>query len=371
METVRSWWKTHQTTPNNDYDHFQLVCRLRKEVLCPYVVVAETDGRPLAILIARMEQTHFVPAVGYFKPIKISAKVLTVIHEALIGEVDEKIGNELIRHLWTVLCSRDIVALAFCHVPDDSPLLKALMTNIPHWWRERKPNWSVHWEMDIPDEQGFILKNMKSKHRSGLRSKEKKLIAAFQGKVAWRWITRFDDIPYLCSCIEEVASRTYQRGLGVGFVNDEEQRRRFDLFSKRGLLRMHLLVTLGKIRAYRIGIIYRSVFHGFGIGYDPELRKYRPGTLSFLHTMDNLVREGVKKVDFGLGDAHYKQRFGDRSWREGTVHLFAPSVKGLTLKQALGSFDALDRAARHLLQKTGGLNFIKTGWRRRVTPNKG
>ena len=89
-----------------------------------------------------------------------------------------------------------------------------------------------------------------------------------------------------------------------------------------------------------------------------------------MRMVDELVREGIKKLDFGLGDAHYKQRFGNRSWREATIRLFAPSAKGLTFRSMLGLFGTLDGAARRLLQRTGFLDRLKTGWRTRLASTR-
>ncbi len=366
LETVRAYWEDWQNHPNSDFAHFKLVCRIRDEVLRPLVIVVERNGKPCTLLAARLERSHFNPAIGYFIAVRVPALILTVIHEGLLGLVDDEIAEMLVRHVWSLLSSKEADAAVFNHLHENSPLLKALLYHKQRWWRDRKPIWSKHWDMEILGEQGFLLNNMKSKHRYYLRKVEKELTSAFQNKVSWLWVKRFDDLPHLCERIEEVAALTYQRGLGAGFVNDEEYRQRFDLFARRGLLRMLLLEAQGKIRAFWMGIIYRGTYYSSETGYDPALRKYYPGTLVFLHMVNELVREETKNLDFGLGDADYKQRFGDRCWQEATVRLFAPTGKGFILRLCLGFFAILDRTARKLVQKAGILDRIKTYWRRRL-----
>lgn len=222
--------------------------------------------------------------------------------------------------------------------------------------------------MDLQYEIGFLLKKLRSKHRSWLRKKQRELEFTFPGKVNWHWMREIDDVSGLCSLIESVAARTYQRGLGAGFVNDEEHRQRFTLFASRGQLRAQLLEIDGQVRAYWIGIVYQGVFHSWETGYDPDLHVFEPGTLIFLRMVDQLVLEGVRKLDFGLGDAAYKRRFGDHSWREATVRLFAPSAKGVAIRSVLGTTSMLDGVARRFLQKIGVLDRLKTGWRRRLAP---
>ena len=112
-------------------------------------------------------------------------------------------------------------------------------------------------------------------------------------------MTSFDDIASLCTRLDGVAGRTYQRGLGAGFFDNEEYRQRFALFARRGQLRVELLEIDGIARAFWFGIVYDGVFHSSETGYDPELREYEVGTLMFIRMSDELAREGVSRLDFG------------------------------------------------------------------------
>lgn len=368
LESMRVCWEEWQNHPNSDLDHFKLICHLRPEVECPHVTVIERDDHPCALLVARLERTRFVPSIGYFKPIQIPAKVLTVLYQGLLGQVDEKIAEALVRHLLSLLASGEADAVAFHNLSEHSPLLEALLLRGPRWLCEKTPVWSEHWSMALPEKPGFLMKKMKSKHRGWIRNRQRKLESAFLGKVSWRWMSRFDDVPGLCARLETVAARTYQRGLEAGFVDDEEHRRRFALFANRGQLRIQLLEIDGMVQAFWIGTIYKGVFHSSATGYNPNLRAYEPGTLVFLRMVDELVREGVRKLDFGLGGASYKQRFGDQCWPEATLRLFAPTAKGLALRSSLGICAMLDGAGRRLLQKAGMSDRLKTLWRRRLAP---
>ncbi len=368
LETVRDYWQIWQNHPNIDFAHFQLVCGLREEVECPYVTVLEHEGKPYGLLAARLERTYFRLSIAYLNLVQIPSKILTVVYEGLLGDVNEETAQILTQHLLSSLASGEADAVAFHQIAEDSPLYKALMMREPRLLSGKGNAWSTHREMVLCKEPGFQLKKLQSKHRSWIRGREKKLASTFSGKVCWRWVKNFDDIPKLCSQLEEVAAHTYQRGLGVGFRNDEEHRQRFALFAGRGQLRIQLLEIEGKIRAFWIGQVYRNIFHSEATGYDMELSEYEPGTLVLMHMIDELVKEEVLKLDFGLGDALYKQRFGDRSWREKTITVFAPTAKGLFLWFGLGICAVLDRLGRHMAQKTGLLDRVKTIWRQRLAP---
>lgn len=364
LEAVRTYWEKWQNHPNNDFDQFKMVCQLRPEVEGPCVAVIERDSQPQALLVGRLERTHVVPSIGYFKPARIPARVLTVLHQGLLGQEDEETGSVVIRHLWSLLTSGEADAVVFHKLSEGSPLQRALQIHGPRWWCEKKPVWCAHWQTVLNGEQGFLMKNMKPKHRALIRKKERDLEAAFPGKVSWRWVSRFDDLPGLCAQLEEVAARTYQRGLESGFTDNEEHRRRFALFADRGQLRAQLLEIDGRVRAFDIGIVYNDTFFGSETGFDPDLREFVPGTLVMLRMVDELMREGVRKIDWGLGDAHYKRNFGDLSWQEANVWLFAPTVKGMFLRSILRVSAMLDSAARRILQRLRLADRLKTIWRR-------
>ena len=369
LEAVRTDWEKWQSHPNNDFAQFKMICGLRSEVESPCVAVIKQDGQPNALLAGRLEHTQFAPSIGYTRPMSISARVITILHQGVLGQMDDEAAVKSVEVLWSLLRSGMADAVEFHYLSDDSALLKALRLHRPGWLCQKQPRWAIHWEMNLPD-GAFIERKVRAKHRTGIRRKERDLEAAFPGKVSWRWMSRFDDISGLCGRLEEVAAVAYQRGLGSGFRDNEEFRRRLTLFAGRGQLRVQLLEIDGRIRAFWYGFLYRDVFHLSETAYDPDLSKYEVGTMIFIRLNDELVKEGVRKLDFGIGDAPYKRRFGDRSWKEGTVWLFAPTAKGVVLRSYSGLSTTVDQFGRKLVEQMGALNRFKTNWRRRLTPMK-
>jgi CelD/BcsL family acetyltransferase involved in cellulose biosynthesis len=366
LEAVRAYWENWQDYPNSDFVHFQLICRLRAEVICPHVTVVERNGEPCCLLIARLENFNFTPAIGYLKLARIPAKIITVLHRGVVGEVTNETALALVQHLLVLISSGEADAVVFHELPENSSLLQTLLLNGPRFVCEKKPAWSSHWTMTLPDQPGLLLKKFRAKHRTWVRKKQKEIEADFSGRLAWRYLSSFENVPELCTRLEAVAVRTYQRGLGAGFKDDREHRQRFALFADRGQLRVQLLEIQERIAAYWIGIIYRDTFHSWATAYDPDFGKYEVGTQILVRMVDELAQEGVRKLDFGLGDAHYKKRFGDHSWSEATLAMFAPTAKGVTIRSVLGASKVLDDYARRALQKTGVLDKLKTGWRRRL-----
>ena len=366
LETIRAFWQRQQHHPNTDLELFELICSNRPEVISPVAFVIERDAKLFSLLIARLERSNFTPSVGYFKPFKIPVIALRVLHEGLIGDENETVSAELVSYLLSFLKSKQVDAITFHHFREDSSLVKALLNGGKQFWFNNRPNWSVHRSMTIGSEAGFLLSAMKPKHRSWIRKKGRDLDSASENQTVWHWLSKFEDLDKLCAEMENVAALSYQRGLGAGFVNDEEHRKRLALFSDRGQLRIQLLVVKGNVKAYWMGIVYRNVFHSWATSYDSELSKYEPGTQLFLRLTDELVKEGVNKLDFGLGDAHYKKRFGDNSWREASFTLYAPTFKGYLIGAIMGIFDIIDKTVRKVVAKIKLEDLIKTKWRHHI-----
>lgn len=367
LQRIKSIWENWQCHPNTDFQHFKLVCGLREEVYCPYVFLIEKNCSVKALLVARFEKINNAPKIGYFEPVKIASDVLSVLYQGVLGDLSELAARSLVQKILDLLRSGKYDMVEFNNLQENSTLLNNLIEYSPKSWVEKEIRWSKHWIMKLPEEPGLLIKKLKSKHRSWIRGRLRKLERDFSDRLAIRWLKNFDDIPGLCAKLEEVAKLTYQRQLGAGFKNDEEHRKRFELFSSRNLLRLQLLEIDDQISAFWIGVIYNGTFYSSETGYDPSLRVYEPGTIVFLRMVDELIKERVRKLDFGFGDAKYKSRFGTGSWLEGTVRLYAPTIKGRILKTANRGALFVDKSGRWVVNKIGVLDLIKTKWRRRLS----
>src|SRR5262249_24075617 len=127
------------------------------------------------------------------------------------------------------------------------------------------------------------------------------------------------DIDRVMEHAESIACRTYQRGLGVGFVANDENRQRFLVDAKRGRFRAYFLYLGEKPIAFFLGTLHKNVLYDNFTAYDPAHAKYSPGTFLFYKIFEELCRDGIKAVDFGFGDAWYKAQFGNQRNDETTV----------------------------------------------------
>ncbi len=319
VEEIRPAWSTWRGHRDADIDVYQTLLGFRSDAATPHVILVERDGHPDAILVGTASTTTLSKRIAY-----------------LTMPVPRVRVHRVATHVRSVLM-RD-------HV------------------RTRHS----HWLMTLPDHAEAIYAGLSSEHRWKLRRDAKRFRAAF----ADLKITRFDCPERLEALIrdtEQVAATTYQRGLGVGFSDSRPIRELLRLEAKKGWLRGYLLYVGDRPCAFWIGCVYDGVFLSEYLGHDPSYAKHSPGNYLLTHVMEDLWHEGVRAIDFSIGEAPYKQRFGNRHWNESTVYLYAPTWTGMRLK-ALHTIAALiNSVGKSLLERMKLAGRVKKFWRQRVT----
>jgi hypothetical protein len=329
-------------------------------------VVENDSGETVALVAAREERIDVAPSLGYLRAPAIKANVLNLIHEGVLGKLDSGSVDSVLQHVRSFLGTGECDIAIFSQVLEGDLLLSRAFQTVPWMWRDGSPAWTLHWLRAFPSGQGFLLEEMRSKHRAWIRKKIRALEDSFPAGVVYRKYCEPDQLPKACMDMENVAKLTYQRGLGAGFFDDAEHRERYSLFARRGLFRCWVLYLNEAPKAFWVGETYKGTFHSEATGYDPQFAQYELGTQMFLHMADSLVCEGVRHIDFGLGDALYKTRFGDRSYREGCFRLYGPRLKPLFMRCVNGLTQSVGQGTRRLLATLGSINRVKTFWRWRI-----
>ncbi|MGH3061994.1 MAG: GNAT family N-acetyltransferase, partial [Gaiellaceae bacterium] len=136
----------------------------------------------------------------------------------------------------------------------------------------------------------------------------------------------------------------------------------------RDWFRGFVLYVDGAPCAFWHGIRYGRVFSTGPTGYDPAFGTHRVGTYLLGRMVEELSRdEGLEWIDFGFGDAEYKQHFGDESWLEEDVLVWARRPRTIRLNATRTLLLAADRSARSLLRRRRLLGRARRLWRTRAT----
>jgi Acetyltransferase (GNAT) domain len=363
IEEIRDIWTAWQWHPNADIDFYLQVLRSGPGMLQPHVLVLYRDGSPVAMLVGRLVQTQMETRLGYASLIKTQVRSLTFIYGGQAGDLSPENSKILIAEIMRSLREGEADLASFRFVRTHSPLHQMVARCPGFFMRDRFPQVQSHWSMMLPSKQEATAAVDFRRGKADLRRNSKKLMEQFGGNVRVHCFRRPEELDRMFRDVEEVARKTYHRGLGFGFVDNAEMRERTQLEAEKGWLRAYVLYLADQPAAFWIGSVYGGKFFSGDTGYDDAYKRQSPGMFLLTWMFEEFWSEGVKEVDFGLGDAEYKRRFGTCSWDEASINIFAPTFKGLRI----GAFRApaifIDQTVKKALDRTQVLPRIKKLWR--------
>jgi hypothetical protein len=369
LEEIRPFWENVQFHPNADIDFFLTILETRREILRPHVIVLYRDGFPKTILVGRIEDVPLQFEIGYkviYKPI---VRQLTIVYGGILGEISDSIGAALVKEVMDTLTRGEADVVFFNHLRVDSPIYHQAKKIPGFLWRDRLPAHTVHRRLKLPRTLDEFYRACSRNTRENIRRYSKNLLRTFGESITVKCFQNENEIGPLMKDIEEVAGKTYQRGLGVGLGDDDETRRKLLLGLQHQWLRLYLLYIQDKPCAFWPGYHYCKTFFIDIPGYDPKYRSYRLGHFLHMKMIEDLCENlDTEAVDYGFGDAQYKRSYSNESWREVSLYLYAPKLKSIKLNALRLLTVGTSQFAQTALNRAGLLTKVKRIWRERLTP---
>jgi len=367
LETLREeWLPLIGSSITTHPDYYRAVIETEPQVEAPYVLTARRDGRLDAILLARFERIPLPCKLGYRTVLAPNVRSITVIYEGYLGNVEEH-GARLVSELRSAIDHGVADVLLFRHLNVEHPLHRAATRAGGLLTRQRLGRQMVCWERTLPPTYDDFLASLSKSTRTGLTRYLKKVDRDFDGRLRTRRFRKPEDLDEYFRDAELVAAKSYQRGLGAGVRDDPRQRRRAAVAAEHGWFRSHMVYLDGAPIAFCGGEGFKERFR-YGIpAYDPEYADYRIGNYVLMKLVEDLCEDPeLTLLDFGFGDAEYKRRFGDRSWYEEDVLLYARRPRPVMINLVRTAFLGVNSAALALGKRTGVLSRIKNWWRSRL-----
>jgi hypothetical protein len=370
IEDIRGAWKLWHHHPNSDIDFYLNILRSLPEIRSPYILVLSRDGKPESILVGRSEHGRIGFKWGYRNVYSPTLRKLTFIYGGGLGTLRVENCKALIDHLVKSLHDGEGDLAEVRYVRTDSPIYSSAKQASGIFSRDHFPAIQMHRGTQLPDNMENFYRQLSSKARKNLKWQSKKMLQDFGGNVRVECFNRPSELDRLFQDVEEIAKKTYQRGLGVGFVDDAEMRDRFQFEAEKGWLRAYVLYIADKPCAFWVGSLYGFTFHSNFMGYDAAFAKYSPGMYLVIKTIENFIgrkdADRPTQIDWGLGDAQYKEVLGDSAWEEASLYIFAPTFRGFGLN-VLHTLAALtDEVLKRMLERTKLLQRVKKIWRNRI-----
>lgn len=370
IEALREAWQAWPSHRDSDIDFYRMIVGSYPQVVRPHVLALYRNGQPETILVGRLENKKLAFGVGYLRIFRLSARCLTFVYGAIHGNASSENIEILLREVVSSLKQNeaDVAMLEF--VPLDSPLYHLALKLPGLLTRDTLPAKQGHEVMEVAGSIDEVYRRMSADRRIETRRRIRKLRGHPAGAPKVICYKSESELGRLFHDAEAIASKTYQRGLGAGFVDDFLVRQRLGLAARKGWLRANLLYLGDRPVAFWIGMLYGATFVSEYMAYDPEFRKWAPGMVLIIQVIEGFCSRSsgdvVKELDFGLGHAEYKAALCTGSWSEASVFIFSPSLRGVLLKSVRMTTRLLDISARRLLSSTTFFAKLKKAWRNRL-----
>jgi Acetyltransferase (GNAT) domain len=336
-------------------------------VVRPHVVVLERDGEPEGMLVARIEELRLRSRFGYRTVYAPRVRSITVVYGGILGAVDEHVFREMLACIRASLANGEADIAVFQYLPVDSAFYRIVATEPPFLARQHFGASDVHWELELPASVEDVLGSWSRKTRQRLMGYVRKLERTHEGRLDIRRYTRPDQIDDFFRDVEAVAPKTYQDALGVALRDTTAHRAKTKLCLERGWFRGYVLVLDGRPCSFQYGEVYRGRFRLGRPGYDPTLSHLRVGTYLLMKALDDLCRDDAARiVDFGIGDADYKERFGTTSRREGAVVVYAPTFRAARINLVRTALETMIGAAKRVAGHSKLARSVKRRFRERA-----
>lgn len=364
IEDIRDLWVSWQSHPNSDIDFYLTVQRLRPTIVRPHLVVVYNDGRPEAMLVGRIEHRNVECSIGYKRIFNPLARVMRFVYGGQLGSLSEETAQAAVKEVVHSLHRGEADLASFSLMRWDSPLCNVAQRMPGILGRDYLPSPQKHWSMTLGNAAEWQL-GISRKLRKNQRWK--KLARDFPDRLKIDYLRSSADLQRMIPDMEEIAKKTYQRGLGTGFIDDAGTRERLRFEAEKGWLRIYILYLANRPCAFWGGTRYGDTFFSGDMGYDSSDSQYSPGMFLIMKVIEGFQNydgnKGISEIDWGFGDAEYKQELSDRKWYESSLSIWAPTPTGLKLNLENTVTRLVDRTAKIVLQRAALLQKAKRRWR--------
>jgi len=335
------------------------------------VVIAESAGAPLATFVAIVEDIRLSSTFGYRAVSSPRLRALVGAHGGTLAWDDEA-AQRVVRAIRQALADGEADALWCPSLPLDSYLHRLSPLLGSALFRPGFAKTWTHRRLALPATYDEFLQSLRKATRADLRRDRRRLEKTFgEGLDVNRLHETGAGADSIASRLEQVAAKTYQRGLGAGFIDSPEQRRVIEIGVRRGTFRAWTLEVEGAPVAYWQGSVYGRSYVSSSTGYDNAFARHRVGMCLLTYAVGDLCADpSVDRIDWGFGDAEYKRLYSTESFDERDLVVLAPTFKGVRVSTTRVVIMGTSTAARRMSDAIGITNRVKKRWRQLRRPER-
>jgi Acetyltransferase (GNAT) domain len=364
LEALREDWTRLEWHPNTDFDYYRAVLESMPDGVRPYVLAVYRGDRAVTILAGRIEKSQLRTRIGYVTVPGPRLRELVIVHGGLLGEPAAEECDLLMRQIDKSMRAGEADLLRFNHLREDCVFYPRVARKQNLFSAGYFPFVQTHRAMTVPQTETELWARFSSKVRKNLKWQTKRFEREFPGGIRIACMGSPSELERLAADIEQIAAKTYQRGLGAGFNVKDGERARLSFKAEKGWLRAYILYVQDVPCSFWCGTLFRGTYYSDSMGYDPAFQQFSPGMHLILRVLEQCCGSdsNMRAIDFGLGDAQYKRLFSDQEWQDITLERFAPTLRGTALNAYRTPLLAADRLARKVLSSRAQQK-IKRLWR--------
>ena len=289
----------------------------------PYVVLWKSDGKPDGILLGRLGVRRPLTKIGSWRVPMPRLRMLNIT-EGGIEALSAATALQQKKYLQSLLDGGDVDCISIFRLPPDGESGKILENGL-NKSNNVKPIKIARWFTELNDRHGNPIVTNSAKTRSGFRRKDRKLVEEFSGAVEVREFRDPENVAEFLKVAVRIVAASYQQHIGVGVQDDAAWRTTSRIHAENGSFRGYLLEIKGEPVAYIVGPVVDGTFTLLATSYLPKYGKLAPGTYLLRRVIERLQEEGVRWIDYGVGDYTYKELYGTLRREDALMHFYASS----------------------------------------------
>jgi CelD/BcsL family acetyltransferase involved in cellulose biosynthesis len=366
VERLRDWWEHLPVTDvDANLDYFLTVVRTDPTVRRPHVMRITPAGEQPVLVVARLVDQAFGATLSGARTGSVSAPALVVSFGGVVGASSATQRSAALSALEDALAAREADVVVLQKTDRASEWFHHLVPDDRRWRVVPRPAESS-WTARLPDSWEALLAARSSKSRRQIRFDDNKLRRVYGDRLCLRRLDLPEHQHRMAGDVAAVARKTYQHGLGVSLLDGGVQGALSDLAREKGWLRVWMLYVDEQPVAFWWGITHAGVLSIGSPGYLPEFSKDRVGYYVLRRMLEDAADDPATRViDFGTGDADYKERFGDLRSEVSDVLLFARRPRAVAVRAFLALQERGVALGRAGVARAGWTEDLRRWWRHR------
>jgi CelD/BcsL family acetyltransferase involved in cellulose biosynthesis len=292
------------------FDHLRRTTPERELLL---FVARDERGETVGVVPVRVEREELLFDVASRALFRRRLKVANVLGSVPLLPEDRALYARLCETLLDPRLGCDAIYLdtapvesAFRRFAAEGAGALGLLTYFPYGARP----WHL---VRFPAREEEYFSQLKAKQRSELKRRTKKLSEHCGGQLELVRVEGVGEVEAFVADAAKVSRNSWQHEvIGTRVADSVEQSARLRSMAEGGLLRSYLLRCGERPCAFALGYQHGDTYHGVEIGYDRDFTHLSPGMVLYHLLVGDLFSHRTPTLlNFGRGDADYKQRFGN------------------------------------------------------------